>query len=181
MSAVAEPAPVDETTTQSTVEEADQAKSDTPKKKREKKTELAPGIALGSPLFNRLFRILADEAAGRENVCPLIIAQLATAWEAEVAIVIGENNPEYTRRVLDSNRDVVGQISLDKIKSQPLRTTVQVFNYSHKKRPSTKSSTGSDDSDESPSTSGSKPSPSSDEPAAKRSKTVDAEGNVIVQ
>jgi len=181
MSAVAEPAPVDETTTQSTVEEADQAKSDAPKKKREKKTELAPGIALGSPLFNRLFRILADEAAGRENVCPLIIAQLATAWEAEVAIVIGENNPEYTRRVLDSNRDVVGQISLDKIKSQPLRTTVQVFNYSHKKRPSSnKTSTGCDDSDDSPSTSGSKPS-SSDEPAAKRSKTVDAEGNVIVQ
>lgn len=169
---VAEPAPVDETATQSTVDEADQAKSDTPKKKREKKTELAPGIALGSPLFNRLFRILADEAAARENICPLILAQLATAWEAEVAIVVGENNPEYTRRVLDSNRDVVGQISLDKIKSQPLRTTVQVFNYTHKKRPSTnhKSSSSADDSDE---------TASAQEPPAKRTKT-DAEGNVIV-
>lgn len=102
-------------------------KSDKPK--REKKTELAPGVALGSALYNKLFNVLSAECQCRPNICPSTLAQLAAAWEAEIAIVVGENNPEYNKKIFDSHRDTIGEISLQKIKSQPLRTTAQVFGY----------------------------------------------------
>lgn len=101
----------------------------TAKPKREKRTELAPGVALGSTLFNDLFNRLSREAACRPNVCPSTLAQLAAAWEAEIAIVIGENNPDYNKIIFDNHRSVIGDISLQKIKSQPLRTTAMVFGY----------------------------------------------------
>lgn len=99
------------------------------KQKREKKTELAPGVPVSQrSLFNRLFVLLSSEAQCRQ-VSPLTLARLATTYEAGIAIVIGENKEQFTEAYFDGQKAVFAELNRKKLEENPLDVTTQVFNY----------------------------------------------------
>lgn len=164
----------------------DEVKKDDEKKKREKREFLDPEtktVPVGTSVFNNIFALLSRECQCRPEVTPRLLAELASRWAAQVAIVIGENNREFNTIIFDAIDAAIAQVSTLKLKQAPIESCAQVFKYETKrpKRERTDVPEGSD---------GTKP------PKAKKSKKEDAslltdthvkttkfdsEGNVIQQ
>jgi len=150
------------------------------KAKREKKEFLDPEtktVPVGSSVFNNIYALLARECQCRPEITPRLLAELASRWTAQVAIVIGENNREFNNIIFQAVDDAVSQVSTLKLKQAPLESCAQVFKY-ETKRPKRERVDADCDGTKPPKAKKVKKDDASlliDSP----SKKVDSEGNVI--